>query len=249
LIEEMALTHGGAFRFDSLYIGGGTPTVLDPRMIDRIIDSAHHRYTILPGAEITMEANPGAVDAAGLRAYRAAGVNRINIGVQSFHEENLRFLGRIHSSGDARLAMEWAGKAGFDNLGIDLIYGLPDQTKDAWLVDLRNAVLGSPAHLSCYMLTYESGVPMDRDRRMGKFTPLAESPSAELFTTTIEFLEARGYAQYEISNFARSRELRSRHNQKYWTHAPYLGFGPSAHAFIPPERRWNRAGVREYIHA
>ncbi|MCP4691672.1 MAG: radical SAM protein, partial [Desulfobacterales bacterium] len=135
LIEEMALTHGGAFRFDSLYIGGGTPTVLDPRMIDRILDAAHHRYTILPGAEITMEANPGAVDAAGLQAYRAAGVNRINIGVQSFHEGNLRFLGRIHSSGDARQAMEWAGKAGFDNLGIDLIYGLPDQTKDAWLVD------------------------------------------------------------------------------------------------------------------
>lgn len=247
LTREIALTPGGLFRFDTIYIGGGTPTAPSPRMIGRILDALHRHYTILPGAEITLEANPGAVDLVGLKAYRSAGVNRINIGVQSFREENLRFLGRIHSSEDSRRAMDQARKAGFDNLGIDLIHGLPNQTKDAWLEDLREAATREPEHLSCYMLTYESGVPLELDRRMGKFQPLADSTSAELFTTTIEFLEAGGYEQYEISNFARTRGHRSRHNRKYWSGAPYLGFGPSAHAFIPPERRWNRSDIGKYI--
>ncbi len=247
LIKEITLTDGRLSPFDTIYIGGGTPSTLEPSMIGRIVDAIHRRCTVLPGAEITLEANPGAVDLAGMKAFRSAGVNRINIGVQSFQEENLGFLGRIHSSEEARRAMKWARKAGFDNLGIDLIHGLPNQTKRAWIEDLNEATIRGPEHLSCYMLTYESGVPLDRDRLMGTFHPLPESTSAELFTTTMEYLEARGYAQYEISNFARTPGHRSRHNQKYWTHAPYLGFGPSAHAFIPPERRWNRSGVEEYI--
>ncbi len=250
LIKEMDLTDGGRFLFDSIYIGGGTPSVLAPLMIGRILDAIHRRYTVLPGAEITMEANPGSagcMDLSGLKGVRSAGVNRINIGVQSFREENLAFLGRIHTSGEARRAMERARKAGFDNLGIDLIHGLPNQTRRAWIEDLDEAVNRGPEHLSCYMLTYETGAPLERDLRMGKFRPLPESACAELFTTTIEFLDHRGYAQYEISNFARTPGHRSRHNRKYWTHAPYLGLGPSAHAYIPPVRRWNRADLRGYI--
>jgi putative oxygen-independent coproporphyrinogen III oxidase len=247
VISEMNMTCNLPFKLDTLYIGGGTPSVLDTELITRIIETAHSLYKLLPDSEITIEVNPGTVKPEKLKEYKDAGVNRISIGVQSFQERNLKFLGRIHTVEDADLAIQWARDSGFENIGIDLIYGIPGQTQKSWLCDLAKAVSYKPEHLSCYMLTYESGTPMEKDLQKGLFKPLEEEMVGELFTATAEFLAAKGYEQYEISNFARAKSLRSRHNQKYWSFAPYIGLGPSAHSFIEPRRCWNKASVTAYI--
>lgn len=257
LSTEMRLNRGVDLVFDTLYIGGGTPSVLDEKSIHRTVETARRSFKILPGAEITLEVNPGTVTLEKLKRYRRAGVNRIQIGVQSFNSANLRFLGRIHSDRDADLAVEWAQSAGYKNIGLDLIYGIPDQTEASWFRDLQSAVEFEPQHLSCYMLSFEPGTPMDIDRKNGRFKPLAEGRVCDLYEATVKFLSDHGYVQYEISNFARGsiggsgpKEVghnRSRHNTKYWTFAPYIGLGPSAHSFIEPERFWNHADVGKYV--
>ena len=257
LVSEMRMTRGGNLTFDTLYVGGGTPSVLDAKTIGKIIGTARESYEILPHAEITLEVNPGTVSLNKFEGYQHAGVNRINIGVQSFDPVNLHFLGRIHSDRDARVAITWAKKAGFKNIGLDLICGIPNQTKKSWLMDLKFAVESEPQHLSCYILSFEEGTSLYRDRQEGCLKPLAESQVCELFETTLEFLRDHGYIQYEISNFAResmnssglkSAEFnRSQHNMKYWKFAPYIGLGPSAHSFLEPKRYWNCADVEKYI--
>ena len=254
---EMNLQSGFALTFDSLYIGGGTPSVFGAETIGRIIEAAHRSFNILKDAEITLEINPDTITPQTLKGFRRAGVNRLNIGVQSFNPENLNFLGRLHSKSDADLAGQWAREAGFENIGLDLIYGIPGQTKKAWVADLEQALRFEPEHLSCYMLTCEPGTPLDASRRKGRFRLLNDDKISALFTSTIEFLAARGYAQYEVSNFARTdsdstekpgfEQNRSRHNRKYWLFVPYLGLGPSAHSFKEPERSWNQPDVRDYI--
>jgi len=247
IISEMKMTCNPPFKFDTLYIGGGTPSVLDTKLITRVIETASSLYNLLADSEITIEVNPGTVKPEKLKEYKDAGINRISIGVQSFQARNLNFLGRIHTAEDAGLAIQWARDAGFENIGIDLIYGIPGQTRESWYCDLHQAVLYEPEHLSCYMLTYELGTPMEKDLQNGTFKPMDGKMVGDLFTTNIEFLAGKSYAQYEISNFARGKNLRSRHNQKYWSVAPYIGLGPSAHSFIEPRRCWNKASVTAYI--
>ncbi|MBT9438330.1 MAG: radical SAM family heme chaperone HemW [Desulfobacterales bacterium] len=247
LIREMQMVSSPSLVCDTLYFGGGTPSVFKAKNIERIIENAYRLFNFLHDTEITIEVNPGTVKHEHLTEYKSVGINRINIGVQSFNDEFLDFLGRIHSSNDADLTIRGARKAGFDNIGIDLIYGIPGQTKKTWLSDLRKAVEFEPEHLSCYMLTYEKGTPLDRERRQGKFKPVAGSLLAELFETTMEYLTAHGYVQYEISNFAKNASRISRHNFKYWSFSPYLGFGPSAHSFIEPRRYWNCRSVKKYM--
>ncbi|RZB33815.1 MAG: hypothetical protein SRB2_03651 [Desulfobacteraceae bacterium Eth-SRB2] len=257
LISEMRMTRDPNLTFDTLYMGGGTPSVLDAKTIEKIIETARQSYEILSHAEITLEVNPGTVSLKQFDGYRCSGVNRLNIGVQSFDPVNLQFLGRIHSGRDAHAAVTWAQKAGFENMGLDLIYGIPNQTKKSWLMDLKLAVESEPQHLSCYILSFEPGTPLYRDRQEGRLKPLAEPQVCELFETTLEFLSHHGYVQYEISNFARARtgssglkgaeRNRSRHNMKYWKFAPYIGLGPSAHSFLEPRRYWNCADVEKYI--
>jgi len=257
LISEMRMTRDPNLTFDTLYMGGGTPSVLDAKTIAKIIETARQSYEILPHAEITLEVNPGTVSLKQFEEYRFSGVNRINIGVQSFDPVNLQFLGRIHSGRDAHAALTWAQKAGFENLGLDLIYGIPNQTKKMWLKDLKLAIEFEPRHLSCYMLSFEPGTPLYNDLQEDRLKPLAESQVCELFETTLEFLSDHGYVQYEISNFAhksinsfglKSAECnRSRHNMKYWNFIPYIGLGPSAHSFLEPKRYWNCADVKKYI--
>jgi len=257
LISEMRMTRAPSLTFDTLYMGGGTPSVLDAKTIGKIIETACQCYEFLPHAEITLEVNPGTVSLKQFEGYRCAGVNRINIGVQSFDSVNLHFLGRIHSGRDAHAAVTWAQKAGFENMGLDLIYGMPNQTKKSWLRDLKLAIESEPRHLSCYILSFEPGTPLYRDLQEDRLKPLAESQVCELFETTLEFLNDHGYVQYEISNFARetidksgfrnSEVNRSRHNVKYWTFVPYIGLGPSAHSFLEPKRYWNCADVKKYI--
>lgn len=257
LITEMRMTRDPNLTFDTLYMGGGTPSVLDAKTIGKIIESARQSYEILPQAEITLEINPGTVTLKQFEEYRYSGVNRINIGVQSFEPENLQFLGRIHSGRDAHAAVTWAQEAGFENLGLDLIYGIPNQTKTSWLRDLKLAIESEPRHLSCYILSFEPGTPLYRDLQEDILKPLAESQVCEMFETTLEFLSDNGYVQYEISNFARAimnssglksaERNRSRHNMKYWNFAPYVGLGPSAHSFLETKRYWNCADVEKYI--
>jgi oxygen-independent coproporphyrinogen-3 oxidase len=247
LIQEMQMAPGHSFLFDTLYFGGGTPSVLRPENIGRIIENAYSLFNILSDSEITIEVNPGTVTSEQLTEYKSIGINRINIGVQSFNDGILNFLGRIHSSNDADLTIRGARKAGFDNIGIDLIYGIPGQTKEMWLSDLHRVIEFEPEHLSCYMLTYEKGTPLDIDRQQGKVKPVHDTLLAELFETTMEYLTAHGYVQYEISNFAKNASRISRHNMKYWSFSPYLGFGPSAHSFTGHQRYWNCRSVKKYI--
>lgn len=255
LMSEMRMLCDFSFLFDTIYIGGGTPSVLTAEDIGKIIEAACRFFKISADVEITVEVNPGAADQERFAGYKSAGINRINIGAQSFQETNLEFLGRIHSEKDINPAVKRARKAGFDNIGLDLIYGIPGQTKKSWLLDLQKAVDLKPEHLSCYMLTYESGTPMYKDRQEARFCPLPDNLVSDMFVSTIEFLSANNYVQYEISNFALvksdkradKRDNMSRHNRKYWLSAPYIGLGPSAHSFVEPVRYWNTRSVIKYI--
>jgi len=254
LLLEIGMTADRHPDFDTLYIGGGTPSVLGAADIEKIVDGSLGSHSFSENPQITIEANPGTVRLQQLLDIRTAGVNRINIGIQSFQAAQLRFLGRAHSTDDAHQAIRWAREAGFTNLGMDLIYGLPGQTQESWLSDLQIAVGFQPEHLSCYSLTYESGTPMSRYREEGKLQPIGEAEQADLFAATVAYLRENGYVQYEVSNYERmdskgKHSHRSKHNQKYWTYAPYLGLGPSAHSFFPPVRRWNVRDVGDYVQA
>jgi len=252
LEREIEMVGGIEQTFDTLYIGGGTPSVLEPATLARIIETTHRHFKFHSDVETTLEVNPGTVSRDSLAEYRRAGINRLNIGVQSFHDDNLEFLGRIHSVDEAVSSIEWARLAGFDNVGLDLIYGLPGQDKENWLNDLHRALEAEIEHLSCYMLTCESETPMSQDVENGRIQWPEDGTVRELFDTTIEFLTTHGFLQYEISNFAKqaesgSKARYSRHNQKYWSFAPYIGLGPSAHSFIIPERYWNHRSHEDYV--
>ncbi|MCF8081269.1 MAG: radical SAM family heme chaperone HemW [Desulfobacterales bacterium] len=239
--REMEMVEEAFPIFDTLYIGGGTPTAMDERLLGRILEKAGSVFSFTDEPEFTVEANPGTVSKGQLESLRRVGVNRINIGVQSFLDDHLRFLGRIHTAREAENSIRLARGAGFADIGLDLIYGLPGQTEKAWIEDLAKALSFFPEHLSSYMLTFEKGTPLFADLAAGRVELCPEDTVAALFLETSEFLRARGYLHYEISNFARSARLRSRHNRKYWTLAPTLGLGPSAHSFLnkPPTRWWN----------
>jgi putative oxygen-independent coproporphyrinogen III oxidase len=257
LISEMNMIGRTGLAYDSLYIGGGTPSVLDDVVLRKIIDAAGQCFHILPDAETTLEVNPGTVTLKQLKNYRQAAVNRISIGIQSFNPINLGFLGRIHSATEAETAVNWAQEAGFENIGLDLIYGIPGQTDESWRKDLQTAVKLRPQHLSCYMLSYEPGTPMHMDLQNQAFKRLSEQQVCKLYETAVTFLSDHHYVQYETSNFAQetsgSRGTQtalahaSRHNMKYWNFAPYIGLGPSAHSFMDQKRFWNYPSVEKYI--
>ncbi len=254
LFREIDSHHGFSLPIDTIYFGGGTPSLLSPEEIFSILSRLFKHFTIQQGIEITMEINPGTAGAKNFHGYSDAGLNRLNIGVQSFQNQNLGFLGRIHSARDACTALISARNAGFSNIGIDLIYGLSDQNLKDWENDLQKALSFHPEHLSCYLLTYERKTPFYKARKNGFILPPDENLSGNLFTFTWEFLSAHGYIPYEISNFSRTHSeikefYRSRHNQKYWTFAPYIGLGPSAHSYLHPVRFWNVKSVDQYIRA
>ena len=247
LIAEMAMRAVPEAVFDTVYLGGGTPSVLAPSALECILDAARQNFSILPDAEVTLEANPGTITQESLAAYSSAGVNRLNIGVQSFNDASLAFLGRIHTASQAVAALKSAERAGFENIGLDLIYGLPHQNESAWQADLSAAAAFFPSHVSCYMLTLEPGTKMAADKDTGRFVPPGEERVSAMFVQAAEFLSGRGYQHYEISNFAAANSAKSRHNLKYWQNRPYIGLGPAAHSYIEPERFWNCRSVDTYI--
>ncbi len=248
------VSEGGRLFCDSVYFGGGTPSLLSPGAAARILDRLRRALPLDPGAEITLEVNPGTVDGRKLASFRAAGVNRLNLGVQSFRPEKLGFLGRIHGPQEAVRAFKEARNAGFAQVGVDLIYGLPGESRETWRADLEAALALGADHLSCYLLSIEPGTPLGRERAAGRIRAIAEEEAAELFLFTAEHLSARGFLHYEISNFARlapgeGGACVSRHNRKYWTGAPYLGFGPAAHSYLPPRRFWNPPDLGRWLAA
>jgi len=247
LLLEMRMTADLPLKFDTVYFGGGTPSVLAAAAVAQILQTAYSTYHILSESEITLEINPGTVTPAQLREHRRSGINRLNIGVQSFREQNLEFLGRLHTVQEARQAIEWARSAGFENVGLDLIYGLPGQTQNSWQRDLETAAAYAPEHLACYTLTFESGTPLEKQLQEGRIVALDDERVGKLMIFTASFLADQGYVRYEVSNYSRAHNLRSHHNSKYWSFAPYLGLGPSAHSFIEPERFWNIADVAAYV--
>ncbi len=225
---------------DTIYFGGGTPSALTPEQIASILDAARDNLSIRDDAWIFFEANPEDVTPESARAWWDLGVRMLSLGIQSFDAEALRFLGRRHTPEEARRSVEIAREAGFEIVSIDLIYGLPDQPPEIWSRTLAEAVALRPDHLSCYQLTIHEGTPFGFRLARGKLAELPEAEQADLFLMTHRFLADHGYPAYEVSNFARSPEHRSRHNRKYWDHTPYLGVGPSAHSFsgLSGRRRW-----------
>ncbi|MBW2598972.1 MAG: radical SAM family heme chaperone HemW [Deltaproteobacteria bacterium] len=247
ILKEMELYRGCFDRFDTLYLGGGTPSLLDSAQLAKIIDGIRKYFPLSADAEITIEVNPGDLSRETAELLFKTGINRISIGVQSFDEHILSFLGRRHSSIDAISAIEHIRNAGFDNMGLDLIYGVPGQNMESWINTLRRALLFRPEHLSCYQLTLEPSTPLGIKYRAGKIDTPNDNLLYEFFMKTSELLEASGYTHYEVSNFARGPEFMSRHNRKYWDHTPYLGLGPAAHSFSGNRRWWNHRCVDRYI--
>jgi oxygen-independent coproporphyrinogen-3 oxidase len=247
LFNEMAMYRNHFNSFDTVYVGGGTPSLLSPQQLETILVRIRENFDLKSNSEITVETNPADLNQSYLESIREIGINRINIGVQSFDQKVLNFLGRRHSLTQAILAVEASRKAGFHNIGLDLIYGVHGQTIDSWLDTLKQAVGFSPEHLSCYQLTLETKTPLGKRYQAGEFSIPGEELQYEFFMKTSQFLEDAGYIHYEVSNFARGTELVSRHNQKYWDHSPYLGLGPAAHSFQDNRRWWNHRSVDQYI--
>jgi oxygen-independent coproporphyrinogen-3 oxidase len=252
LIEEVVLA-APAWRdprpFDTVYFGGGTPSQLSPEDLGRILEACRAQLALAPpGPRVFLEANPEDVSSDACAAWRALGVRTLSLGVQSFSDERLRFLGRRHDGRQARAAVETALAAGFDTVSVDLIFGLRGQTQDDWRLDLTTAVSLQPQHLSCYQLTIHPRTRFGVDAKHGRLSELPEDDQAALFELTHRFLADAGWPAYEVSNFACGEAHQSWHNRKYWDHTPYLGLGPSAHSLAASDgssarRWWNERGT------
>jgi oxygen-independent coproporphyrinogen-3 oxidase len=223
---------------DTLYFGGGTPSLWAAERLARVIDLARRRFSLPPGAEVTVEANPADLDAAAYRELRAAGVTRISLGVQSFDDAVLAEMGRLHSSRDGVRAVERARAAGLANVSVDLILGWPGETAARWERNLEGVSALAPEHLSLYALEVEGRTLLAHRARSGALALPDDDLVADLFERTVGTLGAAGLERYEISNFARPGS-ESRHNSKYWADAPFLGFGMSAHSYRDGRRWWN----------
>ena len=233
--------------FDTIYIGGGTPSLLKTSQISEIINAISDNFKLDTDPEITIEINPGTVDLQKLKAYSDLGINRISIGIQSFHEKDLHILERIHTTADSIRAIDDCRKIGFNNINLDLIFALPNQTIDDWKATLDKTLTFLPEHLSVYNLTYEKETPFYEYLITGRFQHYDEETEIEFYNLAHQLLTDIGYEHYEISNYAQSKDFYSRHNYKYWQHVPYLGFGPSAHSFWQNTRWANTRSVTNYI--
>lgn len=231
---------------DTVYFGGGTPTTLSPEQLDSVVSLCRELFDVAPDTEITTEANPGSVSLDYLQSLRAVGFNRLSFGVQSFDDHELKMIGRSHSSDEAREAVRLARAAGFTNVSIDLIAGLPEQKMETWERNLDEAFALEPDHLSVYLLELYKDAPLLHRIRHGELRAIDDDLTVEMYFRLLDEAAARGFTHYEISNWARpGRE--SRHNLKYWTGAPYWAFGVSA-AGYDGEARWsNTRNLHEYL--
>jgi oxygen-independent coproporphyrinogen-3 oxidase len=230
----------------TLFFGGGTPSLTPLEELRPIMEGLRTAFNIAPVAEVTLEANPGSVDQPYLRGLRDLGFNRLSLGVQSFHDDELRALDRIHTAHDAKAAMRAARAAGFDDLNLDLIFGLPEQPIERWQASVEQALALEPEHLSLYALTVEEGTPLHRNVALGRTPPPDADAQADQYEWTQERLARAGYEHYEISNWARPGR-RCRHNLTYWECREYLGLGAGAHSYLNGVRFANAAPPTQYL--
>ncbi|MCB0552924.1 MAG: radical SAM family heme chaperone HemW [Phaeodactylibacter sp.] len=231
---------------DSIYFGGGTPSLLTEAELMLFFENIGKYFTLKPGAEITLEANPDDITPEKLQSLRHTPVNRLSIGIQSFHEEDLRFFNRAHSASEARACLARALDAGFNDLTIDLIFGSPTTTDERWAENLDLAFSYDIPHISCYALTVEERTALAHFIKTGKAPAVEEDKAARQYEHLMAEMATHGYIQYEISNFAKPGRF-AVHNSNYWRGEPYLGLGPSAHSFNGESRQWNVANNTKYI--
>jgi oxygen-independent coproporphyrinogen-3 oxidase len=246
LENEIGIYKDQFLGFDTLYLGGGSPSILSEDPIGSLFEHLFTQFRFEPDREITIEVNPNDLNPNKLKQLLVLGVNRISLGVQSFNDQELIFLGRRHTAEEAVSALKWIRESGFTNVGIDLIYGLPGQSGRQWISSLEKALTFQPEHLSCYQLTIAKGTRFWGLKEKGDIQPIGEEEEEALFLATLNYLQDHGYIHYEVSNFAREERYFSRHNLKYWQRVPYLGLGPSAHSFQGNRRWWNVRSVRQY---
>lgn len=233
---------------NTLYFGGGTPSLLTAQDLASIINRIKETFTLSADAEITLESNPDDLTPEKAGEWKALGINRLSIGIQSFFEEDLRWMNRAHNATQATDCIQWVQEAGFDNITIDLIYGTPSLTDENWKYNFDTAVSFNIPHLSCYALTVEPGTALAKMISTNKSENVDPDKQARHFSLLAEWSARAGLEQYEISNFAKPG-FRSKHNSAYWQGKPYLGFGPSAHSFDGKSRQWNIANNALYINS
>jgi len=239
LLAEIELHDGQALRFDTIYFGGGTPSSLLPEEFGRILDAVRRRFRFEDDVRIFVEVNPEDVTAETATAWRGLGVHTLSLGIQALNADGLKILGRRHDVDQARRSVDLARDVGFDSVAIDLIYGLPGQTASDWRAELDRALALPAQHFSCYQLTIHPRTRFSLLEKRGELTQLPVDEQGELFRLAHRYLNDAGMQGYEVSQFARAPEHRSRHNLKYWNHTPYLGLGPAAHSFLERKRWWN----------
>ena len=249
LIREMVLLSPQYqhLEFDTIYLGGGTPSLLSTQQLETIWQNIQHHFTVSPQGEFSIEANPGTIDQEKLSILRQIGFNRLSLGVQSFNETDLKLLGRIHSIQEIYDGYDAARQAGFKNINIDLISAFPGLTGSRFRTTLQKAAELKTEHVSCYTLIFEPNTPFYRRLKQGELQALTADEEAVFIEISNQELLKAGYTAYEISNYAVSADYFCRHNLKYWEHRPYLGLGPSAHSFISPRRWKNHRSVTRYI--
>ncbi|QDA60256.1 radical SAM family heme chaperone HemW [Hymenobacter jejuensis] len=251
LVRELELRArylGDDTTLQTIYFGGGTPSLLTDNELDIIFEAIHQHFAVSPQAEITLEANPDDLTATKLRSLAASPVNRLSIGLQSFYEPHLRLMNRAHSAQESRQCVHMAQAAGFENISVDLIYGVPAPDHRIWKRDMEEAFALQVPHLSCYALTIEPDTVFGRQLKKGTFKAPPDDFVAAQFEMLLSQMRAHGYEQYEISNFCRpGRE--SRHNSNYWRGVPYLGLGPSAHSYDGASRQYTVANNPQYVTA
>ncbi len=232
--------------FTSIFFGGGTPSLMEPKYLKEILDHLRKYFDIDDNSEITMETNPGTVDKSKLKLFKDAGINRISIGIQSFDEKELNFLTRIHDKQTAIHTVYNAAEVGFENISVDLIFNLPNQTKEKWIENLETAIRLPIKHLSAYSLILERGTILNKLVLDKKVTMQDDDYDADLYETTIDFLVSNGFYQYEVSNFTKPG-YECVHNNAYWRYREYLSFGTSSHSFADGKRWWNYSSLKKYI--
>jgi len=246
LVREIQSAPESGAPVDTIFFGGGTPSLLSPDEVGRILRACRDAFDVQPDAEVTLEANPEGVSEASLAGYRAAGVNRVSFGVQSFHDTELQRLGRLHSAARARAAVGEARAAGFDNVSLDLMLWLPGQRVAEWLASVDALIEVAPEHASLYLLEIYPNAPLRDAMARGGWSVAPEEDAADMYLEGLSRLDAAGYEQYEISNVARAGR-RSRHNLKYWQDGSWLGLGCAAHSTWDGVRWRNLAATGEYV--
>ena len=245
-IAYFAERHSARYEVPTIFFGGGTPSYVPSKHIAQTLENLRKYFRLRADAEITLEMNPGSCETAKLGDYRAMGINRISIGVQSFDNAELHFLGRVHNADEAHAAIRAVKAVGFDNFNTDFIFALPGQPLSRWKNTLQKAIAYEPPHLSAYNLTYEEGTVLAQQKKQGAVRPATDTMELRMTERTIEILSSAGLAHYEISNFSKPLK-ESRHNLAYWNGRDYLGFGAGAHSFLQGRRFSKKRSLRDYM--